>query len=106
MSSDFQDLVEQDIAEAFLDEECFASRHTFDGKEILCVCDDASFSKHAAELGVQDSGVRLFVESIEVGSPRRAGDSLEFDGELYEIEEWLEDMGVATITLRANMTAY
>ena len=99
----FRELVARDIEEIYLDGEAFASLHIVDGKEIICVCDEDSYADRASELGITSEGMRLFAESGDLGDERRAGDVMAVDGKLYAVEEWQEDMGVATVTLRSNV---
>ena len=99
----FKDMVEKDIKDVFLDIEFFGEKHLIEGSEILIVIDD---DKLKEKQGGQDLAVAaslFYAYAKDLPKRRSAGQCLNIDHRDYTIDDWSEDMGVATITLRENL---
>lgn len=102
----FKDMVAADRSAVFLDPEIFGEKCRIEGKTILIVLDNDELKKRQGgqDLAVAES-TTLFYARAEDLPPRRApGASLTVDGREYIIDDWQEDMGMATIVLRETIT--
>ncbi len=97
----FKEMVEKDIKDVFLDIEFFGEKHLIEGGEILIVIDDDKLKEKKA---VAESASLFYAYAKDLPRRRTAGQSLNIDHRDYTIDDWSEDMGVATITLRENLT--
>lgn len=103
----FKDLVAADIAATFLNKDFFGVPYRVEGKNILIVIDNDELKERQGgqDLAVAESAT-LFYASITDLPPRKApGSSLNINGRECIIDDWKEDMGVATIVLRENIVA-
>ena len=103
----FKDMVAADIAATFLNEEFFGEPYRVDGKTILIVIDNDELKERQGgqDLAVAESAT-LFHASVADLPPRKApGSSLNINGRECIIDDWTEDMGMATIALRENIVA-
>lgn len=102
----FKDMVERDRLGVFLDLEFFGETFRVEGKHIPVVLDTDELRKRqgSQDLAVADSGT-LFYARVEDLPPRRApGSNLNVNGRECIIDDWKEDMGVATVILRETIT--
>lgn len=102
----FQEMVELDRAAVFLNPLEFGETHQVEGRDIVIVLDtdELKARQGSQDLAVADSGT-LFYACAEDLPPRRApGSNLNVDGRECVIDDWKEDMGMATITLRETIT--
>ena len=99
-------MVEQDIYGIFLDIDYFGEIHSVEGVEIPIVIDDNVLKERQGgqDLAVANSTVLLYAHSCDI-KRKPVGELLNIDGREYIIDDWMEDMGVATITLSANIPA-
>ena len=102
----FKDMVAADRLGVFLDQEFFGETFRVEGKKIPVVLDNHEL-KHrqgGQDLAVAESGT-LFYAKTEDLPPRRApGSNLNVNGRECIIDDWQEDMGMATIVLREIIT--
>ena len=102
----FKEMVAADRAAVFLDPEFFGEAFRVEGKSITIVLDNDEL-KHrqgGQDLAVAESGT-LFYARVEDLPPRRApGSNLNINGRECIIDDWQEDMGMATIVLRETIT--
>ena len=102
----FKDMVERDRLVVFLDLEFFGETFRVEGKGIPVVLDTDELRKRqgSQDLAVADSGT-LFYARVEDLPPRRApGSNLNVNGRECVIDDWKEDMGIATVVLRETIT--
>lgn len=102
----FKDMVAHDRAAVFLDDAFFADTFRVEGKEIPVVLDNDELKARQGgqDLAVAESAT-LFYALAEDLPPRRApGASLNVNGRECIIDDWQEDMGMATIVLRETIT--
>ena len=101
----FKDMVEKDIKDVFLDIEFFGEKHLIEGSEILIVIDDDKLKEKQGgqDLAVAESASLFYAYAKDLPKRRSAGQCLNIDHRDYTIDDWSEDMGVATITLRENL---
>ena len=103
-----KDLITSDVSHLFFNLDEFAETHRVEGKSIDVVVDGDKLEdlKDGANLGVAEADLLFFARSADVAHvPRKApGSLINFDGRAYLIEEWIENMGVAQISLRQNRT--
>ena len=102
----FKDIVAADRLNVFLDQAFFGEMFRVEGKSIPIVLDNDEL-KHrqgGQDLAVAESGT-LFYAKVEDLPPRRApGSNLNINGRECIIDDWQEDMGMATIVLRETIT--
>lgn len=98
----FQDIVEQDITDVFLNFDEFGSIHSVAGKEMLVVMDDAELQYRNDRNGVQSGDFMFYAHVADFDRRPEAGNRLLFDGQSMFVTDCKEDMGVYTITLVQN----
>lgn len=105
--SGFKAMVDEDRLSVFLDTDFFGEIYRIEGKEIPIVLDNDELKERQAgqDLAVAESAT-LFYARVEDLPPRRAaGENLNVNGRECLIDDWQQDMGVATVTLRENIIA-
>ena len=103
----FKDMVAADIAATFLSKEFFGEPYRVEGKTITIVIDNDELKERQGgqDLAVAESAT-LFYASVSDLPPRKApGSSLNINGRECIIDDWKEDMGMATVVLRENIVA-
>ena len=103
----FKDMVAADIAATFLNQDFFGEPYRVEGKTILIVIDSDELKERqgSQDLAVAESAT-LFHAAVADLPPRKApGSSLNINGRECIIDDWKEDMGMATSALRENIVA-
>ena len=103
----FKDMVAADIAATFLDDQYFGETYRIEGKEVVIVIDNDALKERQGgqDLAVAESNT-LFHAAVSDLPPRKApGSNLNVNGRECLIDDWSENMGVATIALRENIVA-
>ena len=103
----FKDMVAADIAATFINKDFFGEPYRVEGKTILIVVDNDELKERqgSQDLAVAESAT-LFYASAQDLPPRKApGSNLNINGRECIIDDWKEDMGMATIVLRENIIA-
>lgn len=103
----FKDMVAADIAAIFLNEQHFGEAYRVEGKTIRIVIDNDELKNRqgSQDLAVAESAT-LFHAAVSDLPPRKApGSNLNINGRECIIDDWKEDMGMATIVLRENIVA-
>ena len=103
----FKDMVAADIAATFLDDQYFGETYRIEGKEVVIVIDNDALKERQGgqDLAVAESNT-LFHAAVSDLPPRKApGSNLNVNGRECLIDDWAENMGVATIALRENIVA-
>jgi hypothetical protein len=103
----FKDMVAADIAATFLNEQHFGEAYRVEGKTIRIVIDNDELKNRqgSQDLAVAESAT-LFHAAVSDLPPRKApGSNLNINGRECIIDDWKEDMGMATIVLRENIVA-
>ena len=102
----FKDMVAADRSAVFLDPEIFGEECRIEGKTVFIVLDNDELKKRQGgqDLAVAESAT-LFYARVEDLPPRRApGASITVNGRECVIDDWQEDMGMATIVLSETIT--
>lgn len=105
--SGFKAMVDDDRLSVFLDTDFFGELYRIEGKEIPIVLDNDELKERQAgqDLAVAESAT-LFYARVEDLPPRRAaGENLNVNGRECLIDDWQQDQGMATVTLRQNIIA-
>lgn len=99
----FKDAVSRDRA-TFIDFDFFGERRHIDGNEIVIVVDDDALKERQSgqEYAVAESSLLFYAKVEDLPARRAAGSGMNIDGRIYIIDDWAEDMGVATVTLHEN----
>jgi hypothetical protein len=103
----FKHAVQSDNQRIFLDLEFFGERYRVEGREIVIVLDSDKLKEKQGgqDLAVAESAT-LFYARVDDLPPRRApGECLNVNGRECIVDEWTEDMGMATVALRENICA-
>lgn len=101
----FKDMVDRDRLGVFLDLNTFGEMYRVEGKQIPIVLDNDELKERQGgqDLAVAESAT-LFYARVEDLPPRRpAGQCLNVNGRECIIDDWQQDMGIATIVLRENI---
>ncbi len=101
----FKDMVAADRESVFLNLNFFGEMHRVEGKRIPIMIDNDELKERQGgqDLAVAESAT-LFYARAEDLPPRRApGSSININGRECLIDDWSEDMGMATVVLRENI---
>lgn len=101
----FKDMVAADRGSVFLNLDFFGEMHRVEGKLIPLMIDNDELKERQGgqDLAVAESST-LFYARAEDLPPRRApGSSININGRECLIDDWSEDMGMATVVLRENI---
>jgi len=101
----FKDMVAADRGSVFLNLDFFGEMHRVEGKRIPLMIDNDELKERQGgqDLAVAESST-LFYARAEDLPPRRApGSSININGRECLIDDWSEDMGMATVVLRENI---
>ena len=103
--SGFKDMVDADRLGVFLDVDFFGIEATVDGKKFLIVVDNDELKERQGgqDLAVVESATLFYARSEDLPKRRAAGENLNVNGRECLIDDWQEDMGIATIALRENI---
>lgn len=106
MGFDFKAMIASDRLNTFLNLQEFGEEHRVEGKIITVVLDDDTLKERQGgqELGVAESSLLLFAAVEDLPPKRPAGEGLNIDGREYIINDWREDMGIATVALGQTVT--
>lgn len=102
----FKDMVAADRMSVFLNQGFFGETFRVEYKHIPIVLDNDELKRRQGgqDLAVAESGT-LFYAKVEDLPPRRApGSNININGRECIIDDWQEDMGMATIILRETIT--
>ena len=102
MAFSFKAMVEADRRRTFLNLDEFGEKHTVEGRAIAAVLDDNALKERQGgqELSVAESSLLLY----DLPARRPAGEGLNVDGREYIVNDWSEDMGIATVALGQTVT--
>ena len=103
--SEFQKMLAQDITDVFLDLDFFGETHSVEGKEIVILIDNDTLKEKQGgqDLAVAESSVLFYAKCSDLPRRKAAGQSLNVDGRECTVDDWSENMGLATIALRENI---
>ena len=106
MAFDFKKMVADDRRLVFLNLAEFGEEHKVDGKTITVVLDDNALKRtpRGARAGRGRVVPHAVCSSRGSAARRPAGEGLNIDGREYIVNDWSEDMGVATIALGQTVT--
>lgn len=99
--SPFQELVKADL-DVFLNIDEIAETHTVDGKEMVCVLEDATINGADGWRMLSESTVKLYAKTENFPRRRMRGESIYIDGVGYEIVTWNDEMGMTRMELQAK----
>lgn len=102
----FKDMVAADLLGTFLDVETFGEVYRIEGKEIPIVVDNDELKERQGgqDLAVAESATLFYARTADLPPRRPAGESLNVNGRECIVDDWQEDMGVATIALGQTVT--
>ena len=103
----FKDMVAADIAATFLNKDFFGEPYRIEGKTILIVIDNDELKERQGgqDLAVAESATLFHASTADLPPRKAPGSSLNVNGRECIIDDWKEDMGMATIALRENIIA-
>ena len=103
----FKSMVSEDRRKTFLNQDFFGSKLRVEGKEISVMVDNDKLKEKQGgqDLAVAESQTLFFACAEDLPPRRSPGSSLEVNGRICTIDEWSEDMGLATVVLRETITA-
>lgn len=103
----FKEQIERDFDNIFFNLNEFAELHDIDGKKIPIVVDNETLlqmnlGKTADSDGIFQDNKMFFVQKKNLNYEPVIDQIMEFDGESYQVENVLEDLGGYTIILKGN----
>lgn len=104
--SGFKDMVAKELTAVFLNPEIFGEMCRIEGKTIPIMLDNDELKKRQGgqDLAVAESATLFYARSEDLPPRRAPGASLTVNGRECIIDDWQEDMGMATIVLRETIT--
>lgn len=101
----FKDQVAKDRMAVFLDQDFFGEMYRVEGKDIPIVLDNDELKgrQNGNDLAVAESATLFYARVEDLPRRRAAGESINVNGRECTVDDWKEDMGIATITLRENI---
>ena len=101
----FKDVVEVDRMNVFLDLDFFGETVMVEYKRIPVVMDNDELKERQGgqDLAVAESATLFYARSEDLPPRRAPGSNLNVNGKECIIDDWQEDMGIATIVLRQNI---
>ena len=103
----FKDMVAADNVATFLNKDFFGEPYRVEGKTILIVIDNDELKERQGgqDLAVAESATLFYARVADLPPRKAPGSSLNINGRECIIDDWKEDMGMATIALRENIVA-
>lgn len=104
--SGFKDMVAKDRSRTFLDPDFFGETAVVEGKSITIMRDDDTLQEMQGgqDLAVAESATLFYAKSEDLPPRRPAGQTLIVNGRVCTIDKWTDEMGMATVVLRENIT--
>jgi hypothetical protein len=98
--SPFQEMLQEDVWEVFLNCEEFASPHLIEGKTVMAViAPDQSIPIGGGYThGVSESAITLYAATSDLPK-KKAGNVLNVDGREYTVGKWNEHQGMTEVFL-------
>lgn len=97
----FKELVQADLDNIFLNTTEFAEPHFVEYAKIDCVfANDINKASGYNSKGLTEPTVQLIAKISDLPKRKKPGNLLNVDNTDYQIVDWAEDMGMATITLK------
>lgn len=102
----FKSMVSADRMAVFLDQNTFGESLRVEGREITVVLDNDRLKEKQGgqDLAVAESSTLFFARCEDLPPRRAPGSTLNVNGRERTIDEWSEDMGLATIVLRETIS--
>ena len=99
-------MVEADRLRTLLNLDEFGEKHTGEGRAIAAVLDDNALKERQGGQGLSgaEASLRLYAAVEDLPVRRTAGEGLNVDGREYIVNDWSEDMGIATVALGQTVT--
>ena len=103
--SGFKDVVATDRKNVFIDFDFFGEKYTIEGKNVSIVLDNDELKNRQGgqDLAVAESACLFYACTEDLPKRRATGETLNVNGRECIIDDWQEDLGVATIALRQNI---
>lgn len=101
----FKDQVAKDRMAVFLDQDFFGEMYRVEGEEIPIVLDNDELKErqNGNDLAVAESATLFYARVEDLPRRRAAGESININGRECTVDDWQEDMGIATVALRENI---
>lgn len=105
--SGFKAMVDDDRLNVFLNVDFFGEMYRIEGKEIPIVLDNDELKERQAgqDLAIAESATLFYARVDDLPPRRAAGENLNVNGRECLIDDWQQDQGMATVTLRQNIIA-
>lgn len=105
--SGFKDCVAADRTSVFLNIDFFGEEYVVEGQRINIVLDNDQLKERQGgqDLAVAESSTLFYARTEDLPTRRAPGENLNVNGRECIVDDWQEDMGIATIALRENIVA-
>lgn len=99
----FKEMVDADRA-VFMDVDFFGSQHTVEGKKVTVVVDDDALRQRQGgqEMTIAESTLLFHAKTEDLPKGLAPGKTLNFDGKECLVDDVVQAMGIAAVTLRQN----
>ncbi len=101
----FQEMIDADCMNVFLDLAFFGIDAMIEGKKILIVVDNDALKERQGgqDLAIAESATLFYAKTEDLPPRRAAGEVININGRECIIDDWQEDMGISTLALRENI---
>lgn len=103
----FKDMVAADRSAVFIDFDFFGEEYRIEGRTVVIVMDSDALKERQGgqDLAVAESATLFYARVEDLPTRRAPGESLTVNGRECIVDDWQEDMGIATVALRENIVA-
>ena len=103
--SAFADMIEEDRRSVFINFNEFGKECIVEGKKIVVIVDtdELKARQGGEDLAVAESSTLFYACVEDLPRRRAAGENLNVNGRECLVDDWKEDLGIATVVLRENI---
>ena len=109
--SAFREQVAADISNVFINADEFAEEHDIDGRPYICVVESPTdretflqgIRSYDGYDGIHGKMCIVHIKKDDLDEPPPEGQPLKLDGEIYTVNQIIDDMGMLSIVLHGEM---
>lgn len=103
--SNFHEMVKADLLGVFLDMAYFGVEATVEGNKIFIAVDNDELKKRQGgqDFAIAESATLFYALTEDLPKRKTPGQNININGRECTIDDWQEDMGISTITVRENI---
>lgn len=101
--SGFKEQMQRDL-EVFIDLDKFGEPHVVESASVTCIIDDNTTKARqgGAQFGLAEVDLVLYAASKDLPRRKQTGSPINIDGREYTVVSWVDNMGMAEISLSST----